>query len=160
MIRLAILTISDAGSRGERSDTSGDVIADWAASRGITVTERALVPDETNRIVSTLINWADADRADLVLTTGGTGLTTRDVTPEATRVVLERDAPGLAETLRMAAYPRFHRAALSRGVAGVRGKTLIINLPGSPGGVRDGLAVLDDLVEHAVELVRGSAAGH
>lgn len=160
MIRLAILTISDAGSRGERPDTSGDAIADWAAARGITVTDRALVPDETNRIVGMLIAWADADRADLVLTTGGTGLTTRDVTPEATRVVLERDAPGLAETLRMAAYPRFHRAALSRGVAGVRGKTLIVNLPGSPGGVRDGLAVLDDLVEHAVELVRGTATGH
>lgn len=159
-IRLAILTISDAGSRGERSDPSGDLIAAWASERGCSLTERTLVPDETDRIAGMLAEWADGDRADLILTTGGTGLTSRDVTPEATRAVLEKEAPGIAEALRMSVYPRFPRAALSRGVAGVRGTTLIVNLPGSPGGVRDGLVVLNELVEHAVELVRGTKTGH
>ena len=159
-LRLAILTVSDAGSRGERADTSGDAIAAWAAARGYLLVDRSLVPDETTRIAAALAASADTDAADLVLTTGGTGLTPRDVTPEATRAVLDREAPGIAEALRMTAYPRFPRAALSRGVAGVRGRTLIVNLPGSTGGVKDGLAVLDGLVEHAVQLVRGENTSH
>lgn len=159
-VRLAILTISDAGHRGERSDTSGDAIAAWAAERGYTLAERVLVPDETARIAAVLSSWADAGAIDLILTTGGTGLTERDVTPEATRAVLDKEAPGIAEALRMAVYPRFPRAALSRGVAGVRARTLIVNLPGSTGGVHDGLAVLNDLVEHAVDLVRGARTSH
>jgi molybdenum cofactor synthesis domain-containing protein len=159
-LRVAILTVSDAGSRGERADGSGDAIAAWIAERGFVLAARGLVPDETTRIATTLAEWADGEVAELVLTTGGTGLTPRDVTPEATRAVLEREAPGLAEAMRLSAYPRFHRAALSRGVAGVRGRTLIVNLPGSPGGVRDGLAVLDDLVEHAVQLVQGGRTDH
>jgi len=159
-VRLAILTISDACSRGERADASGDHIAIWAKERGYTVAERALVPDETGRIAALLAEWADGGRVDIILTTGGTGLTSRDVTPEATRTILEKEAPGLAEALRMSVYPRFPRAALSRGLAGVRAKALIVNLPGSPGGVRDGLTVLNELVEHAVELVRGEKTGH
>jgi molybdopterin adenylyltransferase len=159
-LRLAILTISDAGTRGERADTSGDAIAAWAVGKGYQLAGRALVPDETGRIAAAIAAWADSDSADLVLTTGGTGLTARDVTPEATRAVLDKEAPGIAEALRMTAYPRFPRAALSRGAAGVRGRTLIVNLPGSTGGVKDGLAVLNDLVEHAIELVRGEKTAH
>jgi molybdopterin adenylyltransferase len=159
-VRVALLTVSDAGSRGERPDTSGDLLAAWVAARGHALAFRALVPDDSGTIAATLRGWADSDAADLVLTTGGTGLTARDVTPEATLAVLEKAAPGIAEALRLTAYPRFHRAALSRGVAGVRGRTLIVNLPGSPGGVRDGLAVLDDLIVHAVELVRGTRTEH
>lgn len=159
-IRLAILTISDAGSRGERSDSSGDLIASWAKEHGYALAERALVPDETGGIAALLAEWADKGRADVILTTGGTGLTVRDVTPEATRIILDKEAPGIAEALRMSVFPRFPRAALSRGVAGVRGRTLIVNLPGSTGGVRDGLTVLSQLVEHAVELVTGAKTGH
>lgn len=159
-MRIAILTISDAGARGERADRSGDAAARWGADRGAAVVARALVPDESWAIARQLAEWCDADAADLVLTTGGTGLSPRDVTPEATRAVLEREAPGIAERLRVACLDSFPRAALSRGLAGVRHRTLIVNLPGSPGGVRDSLAALAPIVNHACDIVRGVAASH
>jgi molybdopterin adenylyltransferase len=159
-VRLAVLTISDAGARGERADTSGDAIVAWGERHGYAIVMRDLVADEPASIVSRLAAWCDSGHVDLVLTTGGTGLSPRDQTPEATLSVIEREAPGIAERIRVTSMQSFPRAALSRGVAGTRGRTLVINLPGSPGGVRDGLASLDPIVEHAVEILRGGASDH
>ena len=159
-MRVAVLTISDAGARGERADTSGDSIVTWAGERGYTLAARSLVPDDSAAIVRQLLAWCDGDSADLVLTTGGTGLSPRDNTPEATRAVLEREANGIAERLRVACIESFPRAALSRGVAGSRNRTLIVNLPGSPGGVRDALHALVPIVDHAVSIVRGDRPDH
>ena len=159
-MRIAILTISDACSRGERKDESGDVIASWVAGRKATLAERALVPDENIEIVRTLVSWCDSDQADLVITTGGTGLSPRDVTPEATRIVIEREAPGIAEELRRHGLASTKYSMISRGVAGVRHKTLIVNLPGSPKGVEDGLKVIEQIADHAVKLIRDEPTSH
>jgi len=159
-MRVAILTISDAGARGERTDTSGEAIENWATGRRYDVVARALVPDESVQIVGQLIDWCDTNAADLVLTTGGTGLSERDVTPEATRAVIEREALGIAERIRILSIHAFPRAALSRGLAGVRKKTLIVNLPGSTSGVNDGLDALGPIVDHAVSVLRGDRLDH
>ena len=159
-MRVAILTISTAGARGEREDTSGDAIVAWAKKRKDPVVARALVPDDVNAIVRTLLSWCDSDMADLVLTTGGTGLSPTDHTPEATRSVIEREAPGIAEWLRMSAVKKVPAAALSRGLSGARGRTLIVNLPGSPRGVKDSLLALDPFVGHAVAVLRGEVLNH
>jgi len=159
-MRIAILTISSAGARGERKDTSGDAIAAWAREHGYEIVARTLVPDDLSAIIRQLLEWSDDGSADLVLTTGGTGLSPTDVTPEATGVVIERDAPGIAEWLRVNSVNSFPRAALSRGRSGVRNRTLIVNLPGSAGGVKDSLAALDPIAEHAVAVLRDEVKDH
>lgn len=154
-IRVAVLTISDGVAAGRREDRSGDAVVAHAAAHGWHLSDRAVVPDEAGAIAAALAEWADGDVADVVFTTGGTGFAPRDVTPEATARVLERDAPGIAEAIRARGAQSTPYSWLSRGVAGMRGRTLVVNLPGSTGGVRDGLDVLSVLVPHAVQLLRG-----
>lgn len=148
----AVLTVSDGVHHGTREDRSGDTLAELLAGEGFAV-ERRVVPDEADEIADAIVELAG--RSALVLTTGGTGFTPRDVTPEATRGVLEREAPGLAEAIRADARTKTPHALLSRGLAGLRGATLVVNLPGSPGGCRDGFAVLQPALAHGLELAAG-----
>ena len=159
-IRAGVLTISDKASRGERVDTSGAAITELLATIDARVARSEVVPDERDRIAATLRAWADSDELDVIVTTGGTGLGPRDVTPEATTDVVERPVPGLGELMRAEGVKHTPMAALSRGVAGVRGRTLILNLPGSEKGVRQNLAAVIDLLPHAVELLRGRVGDH
>ena len=155
MIRVGILTISDRGARGEYHDLSGPALAQAVAEQlpGASVVETAIVPDEQTEISTTLVRWADESKLNLILTTGGTGFAPRDVTPEATLKVLDRVAPGLAEAMRSASLRVTSHAVLSRAVTGMRGRTLIVNLPGSPKGALENLATILPVLPHAIELL-------
>ena len=156
-MRAAVVTVSDGVSEGSREDTSGDLLAELLAAEGYEV-ERRVVPDERDAVAEAIAELAE--EAVLVLTTGGTGLGPRDVTPEATMEVLERPAPGIAEAIRADSFGKTPHALLSRGVAGVRGRALVVNLPGSPGGCRDGFEVLRPALGHAVSLLAGEPTAH
>jgi molybdopterin adenylyltransferase len=156
-MRAAVLTISDGVAAGERSDGSGDFLAELLSAEGYEV-ERRIVPDDRETIADAIVDLAED--AALVLTTGGTGLGPRDVTPEATAEVVERPAPGIAEAIRADSIAKTPHGLLSRGVAGVRDRTLVVNLPGSPGGCRDGFAVLQPALGHALELLAGEQTAH
>ena len=153
----AVLTVSDRVSRGEADDASGDLLEELLSADGHDV-ERRVVPDEADEIAAAIEELAAS--ADVVLTTGGTGLAPRDVTPEATRTVLQREAPGIAEALRADSIAKTPHGLLSRGVAGVVGRSLVVNLPGSSGGCRDGFAILRPALDHAVLLLGDQATPH
>jgi molybdopterin adenylyltransferase len=155
MIRTAVITLSDKGSKGERADESGTIIGDLVRHIGAVVDHYELLPDEKGQIAATLKGLADSGSIDLILTTGGTGVAPRDVTPEATREVIERELPGMAEAMRAESLKKTPNAMISRAVAGIRGQTLIVNLPGSPKAVRENLAVILPALEHAVAKIKG-----
>jgi molybdopterin adenylyltransferase len=156
-MKAVILTISDKGSRGERVDTTGPALADWLRGHKVDVLHAVILPDDENQIAQNLADLADRDEADLVLTTGGTGVSPRDVTPDATTRVVERVLPGFGEAMRAAGREKRQTAIISRGVAGIRKRTLIINLPGSLSGALESLAAVWSAVPHAIEKLQGDA---
>ncbi len=153
-IRFGILTLSDRSARGERADVSGPVLADLIRAQNWIVAEQLILPDDESAIRAALTGWADSGRFDIILTTGGTGFALRDVTPEATRAVIQRDAPGLAEVMRSESLKKTPHAMLSRAIAGIRGRTLIVNLPGSPKGAIENLQTILPVLPHAVQLLQ------
>lgn len=158
MFRVGILTVSDKGHAGERVDTAGPELGRQLDPRCFKIAAYRVVPDEPEDIAAQLIAWSDADHLDLILTTGGTGLSPRDMTPEATLAVAQRLVPGIPEAMRAAGLAITPHAMLSRGVAVIRGRTLIINLPGSPKGARENLAAVLAALPHALEKLQGSPA--
>jgi molybdopterin adenylyltransferase len=157
-IRAAILTVSDKGARGDRTDRSGPALEEWLRQRRVEITATALVADEQAAIAEQLRAWADSGAADLILSTGGTGVSPRDVTPEATSQVLERVIPGFAEAMRAASVAKTPRAILSRAVCGIRRRSLILNLPGSPSGAVENLEAVWDAVPHAIAKLQGDSS--
>jgi len=162
-VSVGVLTVSDRSARSERPDTSGPVLVNKVVSYGWNVSASRIVPDEIDQIKQVLIEWADLLNLDLVLTTGGTGFAPRDVTPEATRLVIQKEAPGLAEAMRNASAKSTPHAMLSRSVAGIRGRTLIVNLPGNPNAASENLGVIFPVLPHAIQLLQDrpdSEEGH
>ena len=157
-IRAAILTVSDRSARGERADLSGPALASWLGQKSVAVAHTAILPDEPDTISAQLTEWADSGACDLILTTGGTGVSPRDRTPEATLRVLDFTIPGLAEAMRAESCKRTPHAALSRAVAGARKQALIINLPGSPDGAVENLATIWPAIAHAIKKVHGDTS--
>ncbi len=160
MINYGILTISDKGSKGQREDKSGEVIKDIVTQTGGAVAKYEIIPDEQDTIAEKLSDWADSGKADIILTTGGTGLSKRDVTPEATLSIVDREVPGLAEAMRARSLEKTPNAMLSRAAAGQRGQCLIVNLPGNPKAVRECLEVILPALPHAVEIIKGTFTEH
>jgi len=156
MITAAIITMSDKGSRGERVDESGAAIREALAALPAEVVAYEVIPDEVETIKQRLVHFSDVTRVDLIVTTGGTGVSPRDVTPEATLSIIDRELPGMAEAMRAESLKKTPHAMLSRAVCGIRGRTLIINLPGSPKAVRENLAVVLPAIAHAVAKIKGS----
>jgi molybdopterin adenylyltransferase len=154
-LRAVIITVSDRGARGEREDVSGPELAALLQANGIEIVGRQIIADEKEQIRRELIAWSDAGKADLILTTGGTGVSPRDVTPDATREVIEREIPGMGEAMRRHSAAVTPHAMISRALAGIRGQTLIINLPGSPRGACENISVLLPALAHASEKIKG-----
>ena len=159
MIRVGILTVSDLGSKGQREDTAGKALCEGMESRGWAVERYEIVPDEKNILSARLCEWADKENLQLILTTGGTGLAERDVTPEATLEILDKQTPGISESIRAHGLNKTPMAMLSRGVSGIRGGTLIINLPGSRKGALESLDAITDALPHALDVIQGKP-GH
>jgi molybdenum cofactor synthesis domain-containing protein len=154
-VKAGILTLSDKGARGERVDLSGPALSDWLRPKGVETARYEMIPDDEGRIAEKLSEWADSGELDIILTTGGTGVSPRDVTPEATMKILDKLIPGLGELMRFKSLAKTPSAAISRAVAGIRGTTLIINLPGSPKGAVENLEAVWDAVPHAVAKIQG-----
>ncbi len=160
MIKTGVLTISDKGSKGQREDKSGPVVRDSVSVMNGRVVKYEVVPDDKETIAGKLCEWADGGEIDVILTTGGTGLGERDITPEATLSVIDREVPGIAEAMRVKSLEKTPMAMLSRAVAGQRGKCLIVNLPGSPKAVKECLDIIMPVLPHAVEIIRGEVTEH
>ncbi|MFC2078806.1 molybdenum cofactor biosynthesis protein B [Candidatus Bipolaricaulota bacterium] len=155
-----VITLSDKVSAGKREDRSGPILSSALKNLGIDVAERLVLPDEKNPLIATLAERADSGKIDLIITTGGTGLAPRDITPEATRAILDCELPGVAEMLRAEGYKKTPFAVLSRGLAGTRKRCVIINLPGSPKAVAEGMEVLEPILLHAIQMTRGEDLDH